>query len=95
MGLFDYLKCEYPLPDGGGEDLSFQTKSFYRRFENYVITKDGKLIHDSNLWGKTAVAFDGECSFHISKGNREDQTFEWIEYSVGFVGGQLETINRK
>ena len=96
MGLFDYLKCEYSLPDGGsGEDLSFQTKSFYWQFEKYVITKEGKLIHDPNLWGKATVAFDGEFSFYTSKGSREDRNFEWLEYSARFVGGQLETINRK
>jgi hypothetical protein len=48
MGMFDDVKCKYPLPDPPrGND--FQTKSFGDGvtggfMENYTITKEGKLV---------------------------------------------------
>lgn len=48
MGLFDYIRCEYPLPDGFDGDLTYQTKdtpAYY--MEHYTITAEGKLIHHS------------------------------------------------
>ena len=45
MGMFDELRCEYPLPDAAVQDEVFQTKSFDRELTNYTITADGRLIH--------------------------------------------------
>lgn len=51
MGMFDYVKCEYPLPGGIPEWAKaciFQTKDTDAQFmETYVITKEGRLIHQS------------------------------------------------
>jgi hypothetical protein len=49
MGMFDDVKCEYPLPDNKHNTKDFQTKSFGDGFvggfmDNYTITKEGKLI---------------------------------------------------
>lgn len=44
MGLFDDLKCEYPLPDSNMQDHAFQTKSLDNRLDQYRITKDGRLM---------------------------------------------------
>jgi hypothetical protein len=63
MGMFDEVRCEYPLPDAELQDERFQTKSFYRLLENYTITKDGKLVHDSSHWGKVTVPYTGDLSF--------------------------------
>lgn len=42
MGLFDYVRCEVPLPDGFDGEL--QTKDFDDAYmERYTITKDGRL----------------------------------------------------
>ena len=47
MGMFDDLRCEYPLPDGY-EGTVFQTKDTPTQFlEKYTIRKDGVLVHHS------------------------------------------------
>lgn len=45
MGMFDNIKCEYPLPEAEAQDLHFQTKDFDCQMENYTITKEGRLVH--------------------------------------------------
>lgn len=52
MGMFDYVKCECPLPEGVPEwvkpDIEFQTKDTPAQYmEIYVITAEGRLIHQS------------------------------------------------
>lgn len=43
MGLFDYVRCEIPLPDGFTGEL--QTKDIDDPFMNtHIITKDGRLM---------------------------------------------------
>lgn len=44
MGVFDELRCEYPLPDAAVQDEVFQTKSLDRTMTRYTITADGRLI---------------------------------------------------
>lgn len=44
MGMYDELRCEYPLPDGIVQDKWFQTKSFDCALDRYTITRDGRLI---------------------------------------------------
>ncbi|MBA3692102.1 MAG: hypothetical protein H0X49_13130 [Acidobacteria bacterium] len=44
MGMFDYLKCEYPLPDSTVQNETFQTKSLDKVLGDYTITADGRLI---------------------------------------------------
>lgn len=45
MGMFDYLRCEYPLPDGYTAP-EFQTKDFDCEMVTHVITADGRLMMD-------------------------------------------------
>ncbi len=51
MGMFDYVKCEYPLPENTPEwarESVFQTKETNAQFmETYIITAQGRLIHKS------------------------------------------------
>lgn len=51
MGMFDYIKCEYPLPDGFGQgrDISFQTKDLECAMDTYVIDEEGFL--NLEKWG--------------------------------------------
>lgn len=46
MGMFDYIRCEVPLPDGwdGGPSGEMQTKDFDCEMVTHVITKDGRLM---------------------------------------------------
>ena len=50
MGMFDEIRCEYPLPDAIVQDETFQTKSFDREMSHYTITADGRLIHHTERW---------------------------------------------
>jgi hypothetical protein len=50
MGMFDEIRCEYPLPDAIVQDETFQTKSFDRDMAHYTITADGRLIHHTVRW---------------------------------------------
>jgi hypothetical protein len=46
MGMFDYLKCKYPLPNAGDNDLEYQTKDTPAQFlDHYEIRTDGTLWH--------------------------------------------------
>jgi len=45
MGMFDYIKCEVPLPDGYSGEL--QTKDFCCEMTTHIITKDGRLLVDN------------------------------------------------
>jgi hypothetical protein len=46
MGMFDYLKCDWPLEDPAHNALQFQTKDTNAQWmEQYTITSDGRLIH--------------------------------------------------
>lgn len=47
MGMFDDLRCDYPLPADGANALAYQTKDTPAQWcELYVITKDGQLMHE-------------------------------------------------
>jgi len=48
MGMYDEVKCNYPLPDNPPrwiKDAIFQTKDFDNVLEGYVITTQGRLMH--------------------------------------------------
>lgn len=47
MGVYDNVRCKYPLPDAEAQDLEYQTKSTFAPYlENYVITQDGRLLKE-------------------------------------------------
>ncbi len=48
MGLYDNVRCRYPLPDREAQDFQFQTKSTPAPYlDNYEITEDGRLLHEA------------------------------------------------
>lgn len=49
MGMFDYIRCEVPLPDGWISD-ELQTKDFDCEMVTHVITADGRLLLDRGDW---------------------------------------------
>src|SRR5262249_6374657 len=49
MGLYDNVRCKYPLPDPEAQDLEYQTKSTFAPYlENYIITLDGRLLKEQS-----------------------------------------------
>ena len=70
MGMFDYMICEMPLPDGSStKGREFQTKSFDNVMTKYVITTKGHLYehkwdyewieNPDTPFGKQLVKVDG------------------------------------
>lgn len=48
MGMFDDLRCKYPLPVEGANALSFQTKDTPEQYlDKYEIREDGTLWHQT------------------------------------------------
>ena len=102
MGMFDYIKCEYPLP-GASDELQdvlqsemFQTKSFDCLMDVYNITKEGLLTcrkyelddnYDKEMFKEDVlIPYHGYIIFYTCL-----NTF-WYEYSASFVFGKLEKI---
>ena len=84
MGMFDYLRCRYPLPNPDHQDLEFQTKSFPGpALEQFEITPDGRLLIQT--WNE--MNYTGEISFHDFTPNKE-----WVEYCAVFLHGRLQSI---
>lgn len=44
MGMFDSVKCRYPVPDPECQNLDFQTKDLEQTLSEYVILEDGRLV---------------------------------------------------
>lgn len=95
MGMFDYIRCEVPLPDGFEGEL--QTKDFGdSAMVTHIITKDGRLLTDNgpDEWVPEAErrypnakpgTFESMCGIlrHIPK--HEDANFHGI---VNFYGSE-------
>ena len=45
MGMFDYLRCEMPLPDKAPKELEWQTKDLECGLEWYAIRENGQLVN--------------------------------------------------
>ena len=97
MGMFDTLKCEYPLPDKIVQKDSFQTKSLDCLLNNYTISKRGKLIlqpYNKTSVNKITVDFHGDLQFYTSRGSWEENNYERFEYIARFTEGNLQWIKR-
>lgn len=47
MGMFDELRCAYPLPAEDANDLTYQTKDTPAQWlDRYEIDKDGNLLRE-------------------------------------------------
>lgn len=103
--MFDYLKCEFPLPltQYNGLDLSFQTKDLGSFMDDYKIDNQGLLWRKltGGLFGEdidpnTAVAdpwevssYTGELTFYTSVDKKLNLPHEWIEFNAEFMEGLL------
>lgn len=41
---FDWIKCNYPLPDERAQDIIFETRNLAGLCGNYIISQDGRLL---------------------------------------------------
>ena len=51
--MFDRVKCSYPLPDNGPQDIEYQTKDLENYLGDYELTVDGKLVEHCWNWENT------------------------------------------
>ena len=61
MGMFDYIRCQYPLPIEGANDILYQTKDMaeWPGLDMYEIKKDGTIWredYDTVYKGKDDVS---------------------------------------
>lgn len=68
MGMFDYLRCDYPLPVPAAQGCEFQTKSFKNpSMDTYIIRSDGTLAHvDYDIEDHSNHTAPGMAQFHGS-----------------------------
>lgn len=72
MGMYDEIRCEYPLPESGYRVLpghTFQTRSFWRGMDRYTITTERILILHHEVWEKVPQA----------EREWDDLLGEWVE----------------
>jgi hypothetical protein len=103
MGLFDHVRCRYPLPDAECQDLAYQSKATPAQFmENYEITREGYLLHESfengaERWPDmrstedpkwVRVEYRGELEIHTTL-ELPDQPRRWVSYRLWFRDGRV------
>jgi hypothetical protein len=89
MGMFDDLKCEYPLPLAGANDLNYQTKDTNAQYlDRYEIRADGTLWHeeyeteDRSKLGQWVEAHPGQETPEELKG-------------FGALSGLMSSVNKR
>ena len=96
MGLFDTVRCDYPLPDAAHQSLEFQTKDFERSLDEYLITRDGRLVRRARP-RETGLVRDVECPFHGDVRIYDLDPHKergLVEYVVRFTNGRVEWVRR-
>ena len=99
MGLFDYVRCDIPLPDGKPtpRDL-FQTKDFECPYmEHYVITAARRLVKLKALYSGPAwmsTPEDTDLNWHGWLNFYGGLPGEWREFNAKFTDGQLVEIQQ-
>ena len=96
MGLFDTVRCEYPLPDARHQDLEFQTKDLECALGSYTITRGGRLIRHPWRGGRgpdrdIEWPIHGDLRIYTSLRDTSEDS-EWVEYAVRFTHGCVEWI---
>jgi len=98
MGMFDHIKCDYPLPGSEPPNKEFQTKDMSCQLDEYTITAGGRLVmtkkwnampDDDDWMAVIDMQYNGQLDFYT---NGEDG--EWWEYTACFKQGQLQRIAR-
>jgi len=95
MGLYDEIRCEVPLPEGGAiAGVRFQTKSLPSPcLRRYAITAAGRLVDSRG----NDLAPDGYLTFYAAEAQRAPgapggQILR--EYRARFLAGRLLGIDR-
>lgn len=99
MGVFDYLRCEYPLPGPGNDGREWQTKDTPAMYlEEYTITVDGRLVHTRASHGDEPEGFCSNFTGEVRFYDAWDRTAPpersgRIEYSAYFRDGRIRELH--
>lgn len=88
MGMFDDIKCKYPLPLAGANALAYQTKDTPMQYlDQYEIREDGTLWHEE---------YDTEDHSEAGKWMKENPGKELPE-SLGLLSfaGCMARVNKR
>jgi hypothetical protein len=99
MGLFDTVKCDYPLPDPAHQELEVQTKDLDRGLEQYAITRDGRLLRHPRgclfpAGRGRAVEWPIHGDLRIYESVERQGGGGWVEYVLRFREGQAQSVKR-
>lgn len=99
MGLFDEVRCDYPLPNPEHQDLKFQTKDLENLLDEYVVTRRGRLVRETEGGPFDQRRCHVVCPIHkdvsiytsveVAGGDRE-----CIEYVFRFTEGRVTRVRR-
>lgn len=103
MGMFDYIRCNYPMPLEGANARIYQTKDTPAQLlDNYEIRVDGSLWHQSVDYDDKPILSDFEPSVFTGEIRFYDFQQEdlgpsgpsgWIEWSAYFTKGKIVALN--
>jgi hypothetical protein len=98
VGLFDEVRCEYPLPNAAHQGLLFQTKDLENLMDEYVITRRGRLVR-TKRWlleprsCRVVCPIHQDLRIHDSVVVGPDER-EWVEYVFRFTEGRVTGVRR-
>lgn len=99
MGMFDTIRCDYPLPLPEYQNETFQTKSLDNCLGNYIITDDGRLLENVSRWGEDPVIeevldFHGDIIFYtfVNDWRNPVRSDVWVQFRVRFTNGRVQDI---
>jgi hypothetical protein len=102
MGMFDSIRCEYPLPGDPPADaaeLEFQTKDLDCLLETFTITKDGLLQGKEHFTGSINFYTSNVVASGPGTYTRNGEDAQHLEYLAVFIDGKVSKIteieNRK
>ena len=93
MGMFDSIRCDYPLPDPSHQRLGFQTKSLFCMLLHYTITVDGRLLEDAHRDGRHVPVREWPFNGDLIMGGG-DPGRDWVDYFIRFTHGRVEQVRR-
>lgn len=76
MGMFDYLRCEYVLPNPEAQEFEFQTKDLECQMARYLITATGQLVEHATR--TESVPEEERPYFGTDKWNDESEIYKLI-----------------
>jgi hypothetical protein len=105
MGMYDTIVFEGDLPEGlTPSDHEFQTKSLFRIMDQFTVTKEGRLIHNTVRYVEEitqpegirrmvpAEKLDVDMQFHGDIVLTSYQGDDYTDYVLRFTHGTLEWI---